>query len=78
VRELGVVVGIAVLSSVFAGYGDLTSSAGFLAGIGPALWWGAVLAAAAVPVALALPGRAGVHGARAAADDRQAEVIGAA
>jgi len=75
VRELGVVVGIAVLSSVFAGYGDLTSSAGLLAGIGPALWWGAALAAAAVPVALALPRRSGVH--RPGAVDREAEVIGA-
>ena len=46
VRELAVVVGIAVLASVFARYGDLTSSAGLLAGIGPALWWGAALAAA--------------------------------
>jgi hypothetical protein len=44
-----------------------------LTGIGPALWWGAALAAAAVPVALALPGRA-----RAVADDRRAEVIEAA
>jgi hypothetical protein len=77
VRELAVVVGIAVLASVFARCGDLTSSAGLLAGIGPALWWGAALAAAAVPVALALPGRARVHR-RAVADDRQAEVIGAA
>jgi hypothetical protein len=73
VRELAVVVGIAVLASVFARYGDLTSSAGLLAGTGPALWWGAALAAAAVPVALALPGRA-----RAVADDRRAEVIEAA
>jgi len=75
VRELGVVVGIAVLSSVFAGYGDLTSSAGLLAGIRPALWWGAALAAAAVPVASALPRRSGVH--RPGAVDREAEVIGA-
>ena len=63
-----------MLASVFARYGDLTSSAGLLAGIGPALWWGAALAAAAVPVALALP----AEGARAVADDRRAEVIEAA
>src|SRR6185369_4288437 len=48
---------------------------GVLAGIGPALWWGAALAAAAVPVALALPRRSGVH--RPGAVDREAEVIGA-
>lgn len=59
VRELGVVVGIAVLTSVFAAHGDLTSSARFLAGIGPALWLGVALAAAGVLAALALPGRRG-------------------
>jgi EmrB/QacA subfamily drug resistance transporter len=75
VRELAVVVGIAVLASVLARHGDLSSSAGLLAGIGPALWWGAALAAAAVPVALALPRRSGVH--RPGAVDREAEVIGA-
>jgi hypothetical protein len=52
----------------------MTSSAGFLAGIGPALWWGAALAAAGLPVALALPGRSRVH---RPGDDRPTEVVGA-
>jgi hypothetical protein len=67
-------VGIAVLASVFARHGAVTSSAGFLAGIGPALWWGAALAAAGLPVALALPGRSRVH---RPSDDRPTEVVGA-
>jgi EmrB/QacA subfamily drug resistance transporter len=61
VRELGVVIGVALLASVFAARGDLASPAGFLAGVGPALWLGAALAAAGVLVALALP-RSGVGG----------------
>jgi hypothetical protein len=63
--ELGVVVGIAVLASVFARHGAVTS-AGFLSGIGPAVV-GAALAAAG-SVALALPGRS-VH--RPGEDDRR-------
>jgi EmrB/QacA subfamily drug resistance transporter len=57
VRELGVVVGVAVLASVFAAHGDQGSAAGFLAGVRPALWLGAGLGAAGVLVAFALPGR---------------------
>ena len=42
---------------VFAAHGDLTSPARTLAGVAPALWLAAALAAAAVPDALALPAR---------------------
>jgi EmrB/QacA subfamily drug resistance transporter len=78
VRELAVVVGIAVLASVFATHGELTSSSGFLAGIGPALWVGAALAAAGVPAALALPGRPRLPEPRRAADEPEVEVIAVA
>jgi EmrB/QacA subfamily drug resistance transporter len=61
VRELAVVVGIAVLTAVFAGRGDPASPAAFFAGIGPALWVGTGLAAAAVLAAPALPSRPVVH-----------------
>jgi nitrate/nitrite transporter NarK len=73
VRELGVVVGIALLTSVFAGYGELTSSAGFLAGIGPALWLGVALAGTGVGVALALPGGGRALRHRIPRDERQAK-----
>jgi MFS family permease len=55
VREMAVVVGIAVLAAVFAGHGDLGSPARFVAGVVPAFWLAAALAAAGVPAALALP-----------------------
>ena len=57
VRELAVVLGVTVLGAVFAAHGDLDSPARTLAGVAPALWFGAALAAVAVPVALALPAR---------------------
>ena len=57
VRELAVVLGVTVLGAVFAAHGDLDSPARTLAGVVPALWLAAALAAAAVPVALALPAR---------------------
>jgi MFS family permease len=57
VRELAVVLGVTVLGAVFAGYGDFSSPARTLAGVTPALWLAAALAATAVPAALALPAR---------------------
>ena len=77
VRELGVVVGIAVLTLVFAAHGDLTSSAGFVAGIGPALWLGAALAGTGVLAALVLPGRGRSLRHRTPDDERQAATVGA-
>jgi EmrB/QacA subfamily drug resistance transporter len=77
VRELAVVVGIAVLASVFAANGDLASAPGFLAGIGPALWVGAAIAAAGVLAASALPGRAQASRSRTAGGGHPAEVVGA-
>jgi EmrB/QacA subfamily drug resistance transporter len=55
VREIAVVLGVAVLASVFAAHGDLGSPARFIAGVVPALWLAAALASAGVLVALALP-----------------------
>jgi MFS family permease/GNAT superfamily N-acetyltransferase len=55
VRELAVVLGVTVLGAVFAAHGDLGSPARTLAGVAPALWLAAALAAVAVPVALVLP-----------------------
>lgn len=55
VRELAVVIGVAVLSSVFAAHGDTGSGAHFIAGVVPALWLAAAVAAVALPAALAVP-----------------------
>ncbi|MBE8516866.1 DHA2 family efflux MFS transporter permease subunit [Amycolatopsis sp. H6(2020)] len=60
VREIAVVLGIAVLASVFAAHGDLGSPARLVAGVVPALWLGAALAGAGVLAALALPRANGV------------------
>jgi EmrB/QacA subfamily drug resistance transporter len=55
VRELAVVLGIAVLGAVFAVHGGLDAPAPFFAGAVPALWLAAGLAGAGVLAALALP-----------------------
>jgi hypothetical protein len=52
IRELGGVLGIAVLSTVFTAHGSYTSPADFLDGLRPALWVGiGVLAAGALTAA---------------------------
>jgi MFS family permease len=55
VRELGAVVGVAVLASMFAAHGDLDSPARFAAGVVPAFWVAAALGATGVLAALVLP-----------------------
>jgi EmrB/QacA subfamily drug resistance transporter len=56
-RELGGVLGVAVLASVFTAHGDTASAAGFLAGFRPALAAGALAAGLAGVVALGLRAR---------------------
>ncbi|QKV75834.1 DHA2 family efflux MFS transporter permease subunit [Amycolatopsis sp. Hca4] len=80
VREIAVVLGVAVLASVFAAHGDLGSPARLVDGVVPALWVGAALAGAGVLATLALP-RAGSLRVRVALADDHAtirEVLGAA
>jgi MFS transporter len=55
IRELGVAVGVAVLASVFAAYGDYDTPANFAAGVQPAVWVGTALIAVAAVVAFLLP-----------------------
>jgi hypothetical protein len=58
IREVGGVLGVAVLASVFTGAGSYTSPQAFVNGLIPAMWVGvAVLGAGALTV-LALPFRA--------------------
>jgi len=68
IREIGGVLGVAVLATVFTSAGGYASAHSFVAGLRPALWVAvAVLAGAAVCV-LALP-----FGARAHAGEADAE-----
>lgn len=55
IRELAVVLGVAVLGLVFAGHGGYGSRAEFVSGFVPALWLAAGLAAAGVVAAAATP-----------------------
>ncbi|KAB2350666.1 DHA2 family efflux MFS transporter permease subunit [Actinomadura rudentiformis] len=56
-RQLGTVLGIAVLGAVFAANGDFESPATFTAGLTAATWSGAAVLAVAVVVALIIPAR---------------------
>jgi EmrB/QacA subfamily drug resistance transporter len=55
IRELGGVLGVAVLASVFTGSGGYSSPLAFVDGLVPALWVGAAVLAAGAFVVLALP-----------------------
>jgi EmrB/QacA subfamily drug resistance transporter len=55
IREVGGVLGVAVLASVFARYGDFTPPAAFNDGLVPATWIGAVVVAVGALIALAIP-----------------------
>jgi EmrB/QacA subfamily drug resistance transporter len=55
IREVGGVLGVAVLASVFARWGGYASSAIFVDGLVPALWIGAAVVAVGAVVALFVP-----------------------
>jgi EmrB/QacA subfamily drug resistance transporter len=55
IRELGGVLGIAVLATVFTSHGSYGSPHAFVSGLVPALWVGAAVLAAGALVAAALP-----------------------
>ncbi len=57
IRELGGVLGVAVLASVFSGSGSYASPHAFSAGVVPAMWVGAAMLAAGALSALFVPGR---------------------
>lgn len=61
VRELGVAIGVAVLASVFAAYGNYDTPPGFTEGVRPAVWVGAAVVAAGALIAFLLPRRHAVH-----------------
>ncbi len=55
IRELGGVLGIAVLSTVFTAHGSYASPTAFVAGLRPALWVGIAVLAAGAFIAAVLP-----------------------
>jgi EmrB/QacA subfamily drug resistance transporter len=57
IREVGGVMGVAVLAAVFAGSGSYASPQAFMDGVEPALWVGAAVLAVGALVALLVPGR---------------------
>jgi len=58
IREIGGVLGVAVLSTVFTGAGGYASPQSFVDGLVPAVWVGSAALAIAAAVALLVPGRA--------------------
>jgi EmrB/QacA subfamily drug resistance transporter len=56
-REIGGVLGIAVLGAVFSARGGYASGAAYVAGLRPAVWVGVAVVAAGAVVALTLPRR---------------------
>ncbi len=70
IRELGGVLGISVLATVFTSNGSYASPQAYVSGLGPALWVGVAVLAGGALLAAALPFRA-----RAAAAD-QVEQVG--
>src|SRR4051794_19803719 len=57
IREVGGVLGIAVLASVFSGHGSYASPAAFTDGMTSAIWVGAAVLAAGAALALLVPGK---------------------
>jgi EmrB/QacA subfamily drug resistance transporter len=55
IRELGGVLGIAVLATVFTSHGGYTSPHAFVTGLTPAMWVGVAVLAAGALIAAALP-----------------------
>ncbi len=55
IRELGGVLGIAVLATVFTSHGSYDSAQAFVNGLTPAMWVGAAVLAAGTLIAAALP-----------------------
>jgi EmrB/QacA subfamily drug resistance transporter len=55
IRELGGVFGVAVLASVFSGYGSYGSPQSFVDGLTPAVWLGAIVVGTGALLALGIP-----------------------
>ena len=72
IREIGGVLGVAVLASVFTQVGGMSSPADYVDGLVPAVWVGAAVLAAGAVVALLVPAKGeGAVVAVSSANDRQ-------
>jgi hypothetical protein len=69
IRELGGVLGIAVLSTVFTSYGGYASGIDFIHGLTPAMWVGTAVLFAGALIALAFPFDTRAQSAAAAATE---------
>jgi EmrB/QacA subfamily drug resistance transporter len=78
IREVGGVLGVAVLASVFTGAGTYASPQGFVDGLIPALWVGVAVLGAGALIVLALPFGARSPAASAAAADGAPALAGEA
>jgi EmrB/QacA subfamily drug resistance transporter len=72
IRELGGVLGVSVLATVFTSHGGYSSPQAFVDGLTPALWVGAAVLAAGALVALVLPFNTRADAAAQAAAERAA------
>jgi MFS family permease len=77
IREIGGVLGIAVVAAVFANQGGYASAEDFVDGFGPALWVAAALAAAGVVAAVLAPPRRRPTGLGTAAQQPQPKLAAA-
>ena len=66
IREIGGVLGVAVLATVFSDAGGMGSPADYVDGLIPAVWVGAAVLAVGALVALLVPGRRAAHSVAAA------------
>jgi EmrB/QacA subfamily drug resistance transporter len=64
IRELGGVLGVAVLASIFGSHGGYESSSTFIDGMVPALWVGAIVVAAGAALAALIPPKRAAEPAR--------------
>jgi hypothetical protein len=66
VREIGGVLGVAVLATVFTSAGDFGTPQAYVDGLIPAVWVGAAVLAVGAAIALLVPGRRAAMPAEAA------------
>ena len=77
IRELGGVLGIAVLATVFTSHGGYRSAQAFVSGLTPAMWVGVAVLAIGALVAAALPFATRAQSAEAASAEVQPELAAA-
>jgi MFS family permease len=78
IREIGGVLGVAVLASVFTGAGGFESPAAYVDGLVPAVWVGSAVLAVGALIALLVPGRRAASAAVAPANHGLVTEVGAA